>query len=152
MKSKRHLKIIQIIKENNISTQEELAEQLQAEGIDVTQATVSRDIKDLGFIKVPSEDGNYKYALPPERERITLAGWVKRMFRDFITDIKLSENNMVVKTLPGTAHSLAAAIDNLEWEEIIGSVAGDDCIIIVLADKNVGEEIQTRFKEMIGLQ
>lgn len=152
MKSKRHLKIIQIIKNRDISTQEELANCLQQESIDVTQATVSRDIKNLGLIKVPTENGGYKYALPPERERITMLGWVKRMFRDFVVDIGISDNIMVIKTLPGTAPGLASAVDNLDWDEIMGTVAGDDCILAVLVDKDFSVDVMNRFKELIGLE
>lgn len=152
MKSKRHLKIIQIIKNNDISTQEELANLLQNDKIDVTQATVSRDIKNLGLIKVPTETGGYKYAMPPERERITMLGWVRRMFRDFVVDIGISDNIMVIKTLPGTSSGLASAIDNMEWQEVLGTIAGDDTIFIVLRDKSKSDELFNRLKDLIGLE
>ena len=132
MKSKRHLKIVNIIKSDDIATQEELVDQLRISGIDVTQATISRDIKKLGLIKVPDGYGAYKYSLPIERKQTDINTWLKRMFRDFVVDMDYSENIIVINTLPGTANGLASAIDNIEWENIIGSLAGDDTLLLII--------------------
>lgn len=91
MKSKRHLKILNIIKNEDISTQEELVERLHESGIDVTQATVSRDIKRLGLIKVPDGKGGYKYSLPNEKTYGDIISWLKKMFQDFVIDMDFSE-------------------------------------------------------------
>jgi len=141
MKSKRQLIIMEIIKNHDISTQEELVDRLLENGIEVTQATISRDIKKLGLVKVPDGFGGYKYSLPVEWKQTDVNNWLKRMFRDFVIGIDYSENIIVVNTLPGTADGVGSAIDNLEWEEIIGTVAGDDTVIIVVKPKEETETI-----------
>lgn len=135
MKSKRHLKILNIIKTYDIGTQEELVASLEQEGIDVTQATISRDIKKLGLIKVPDGYGGYKYSLANERKQTDIYDWLKRMFQDFVVDMDYSENLIVLKTLPGTAMGLASAIDNIDWEDVIGTVAGDDTLLLIIKPK-----------------
>jgi transcriptional regulator of arginine metabolism len=149
MKSKRHLKIVNIIKNNDISTQEELVERLRQEGIDITQATVSRDIKKLGLIKVPDGFGGYKYSLPNERKQADIYNWLKRMFQDFVVDMNYSENLIVLKTLPGTAMGLGSAIDNIEWEEVIGSVAGDDTLLLVIKPVERTEALYQKLQELL---
>ncbi len=152
MKGKRHLKIINIVKNERIKTQEELARVLQEEGIEVTQATVSRDIKDLGLIKVPVEDGSYKYAMPPEADKYKMARWIEKMFKNFVLSVDLTGNLIVVKTLSGTAGGLASAIDNLEWKEVMGCVAGDDCIFVALEENCNKGEVLHRLRELVGIE
>ncbi|AZR73515.1 arginine repressor [Anoxybacter fermentans] len=149
MKSKRHLKILEIIKNEDISTQEDLAARLEEEGIEVTQATVSRDIKKLGLIKIPTGYGGYKYALPAERPQSDIISWVKRMFQDFVVNIDYGENLIVVKSLPGTAQGLASSIDSLEWDEIMGTVAGDDTVFIAVKSSEKTEGIYQRLREFL---
>ncbi len=149
MKSKRHLKIVNIIKNSDISTQEELVERLCQEGIDITQATVSRDIKKLGLIKVPDGFGGYKYSLPNERKQTDIHNWLKRMFQDFVVDMDYSENIIVLNALPGTAMGLGSAIDNIEWEEVIGSVAGDDTLLLIIKPKERTEELYQKLQELL---
>ncbi len=149
MKSKRHLKILEIIKNEDIATQEELAEKLENEGIEVTQATVSRDIKKLGLIKVPTGYGGYKYSQPLERNQTDIRNWVKRMFVDFVVNIDHSENLIVVKTMPGTAQGLASAIDNLGWHEVLGTVAGDDAIFVAIKSKEYTSTIFQKLKDFL---
>ena len=149
MKSKRHLKILEIIKNEDIATQEDLAAKLEEEGIEVTQATVSRDIKKLGLIKVPTGYGGYKYSLPVERTQNDIRNWVKRMFVDFVISIEHGENLIVIKTLPGTAQGLASAIDNLGWNHIMGTVAGDDAIFVAIKSKETTEEIHKKLLDFL---
>lgn len=149
MKSKRHLKIVNIIKTNDISTQEELVEELHSQGIDVTQATVSRDIKKLGLIKVPDGYGGYKYSLPNERKQTDIFDWLQRMFQDFVVDMDYSENLIVLNTLPGTAMGLGSAIDNIDWEEIIGSVAGDDTLLLVVKPKEKTKPLFNKLRQFL---
>lgn len=131
MKARRHAKILEIIKTSVIETQEELAEALGRQGIPVTQATISRDIKELQLNKIPTGDGRYRYALP---EEVAPGNWDKRrrIFRESVLGLDYSGNIIVVKSLAGTAMGVAAAIDHLGWPEIIGSVAGDDTVILVV--------------------
>jgi len=143
------LKIVNIIKEYAISTQEDLVDKLHNQGIEVTQATISRDIKKLGLIKIPDGYGGYKYSLPSERKQTDIKNWLQRMFRDFVVDMDYSENIIVLNTLPGTANGLGSAIDNVEWEEIIGSVAGDDTLLLVIKPKEMTEVLFNNLQEFM---
>lgn len=132
MKVLRHARIKEIIENNVIETQEELAIALRKLAIEVTQATVSRDIKELMLIKVPAGDGRYCYAFPVEQSAAFLQPRMERIFQDSVIGMDYSENIVVIKTLPGTAQAVAAAIDNTKWPDIIGTVAGDDNILVVV--------------------
>ena len=143
MKSKRHLEIMELVKKEEIRTQDELAKLLKEQGIDVTQATVSRDIKQLGLIKIPISGGeDYKYSLPPKhKEKVNIISRMRRMFQDSVIDIDYSENLVVVNTLPGTAQGIAALIDNSDLDNIIGSIAGDDTIMLIVKPKDAVENV-----------
>lgn len=132
MKALRHTTIKKIIEHNVIETQEELAEALCEQDIKVTQATVSRDIKELMLIKVPAGEGRYRYAFPVESSPAFLQPRMERIFQDSVIGMDHSGNIVVIKTLPGTAQAVAAAIDNTKWPDIIGTVAGDDNILVVV--------------------
>ena len=149
MKSKRHLKILNLIKKEDIGTQQELVARLHEAGIEVTQATVSRDIKKLGLIKVPDGHGSYKYSLSSKRSKGDVEDWMKKMIQDFVVEMDFSENLIVLKTLLGTAGGLAAAIDNSKWEEIMGTVAGDDTILLVVKDRKYTEKVFNKIKELL---
>lgn len=145
MKTKRHKRILELIQNQTISTQEEVAEALRKEGFNVTQATVSRDIKELGLIKVSIGDDLSKYALPME---ITVSERrLKFMIKEFVLRYDYSENIIVLKTPPGTAQAVASVIDNAQWKEVIGTVAGDDTILLIIKPitslKNVIERINS---------
>ncbi len=133
MKTKRHRKILEIIKENIVGTQEELAELLKQDGFNVTQATVSRDIKELALIKISVGNDRYRYSLPTE---ITVSETRLRfMLKEFVLNYAASENILIVRTAPGNANAVASALDNAQWAEILGSVAGDDTILVVARKK-----------------
>jgi transcriptional regulator of arginine metabolism len=150
LKSKRHLKILNLIKNEDIGTQQELVASLHESGIEVTQATVSRDIKKLGLIKVPNGHGGYKYTFSSNRTKGDVKDWLKKMIQDFVVDMDYSDNVIVLKTLLGTAGGLAAAIDNTKWEGIMGTVAGENTILLVIKGKDRTPEIFKRFKELLG--
>lgn len=133
-KAERQRAILRIIRERSVGTQEELAALLSAEGFEVTQATVSRDIRELRLVKVASEGGGYRYAEPPASPPPDALGRAQRAFREFVVDVAFSGNLIVVKTLPGSAQVVAAALDELALEGVIGTVGGDDAILVVLAD------------------
>ena len=139
-----------LIKKEDIGTQQELVARLHDSGIEVTQATVSRDIKKLGLIKVPDGHGGYKYSLSSKRTKGDVRDWLKKMIQDFVIEMDYSENIIVLKTLLGTAGGLAAAIDNTKWKNIMGTVAGDDTILLVIKEKEKTSEIFNRFKELLG--
>lgn len=147
-KAQRHIKIREIIATREIETQEELVEELRKAGYNVTQATVSRDIKELHLVKVPTHNGRYKYSLPADR-RFNPLQKLKRMLMECFVGIEKSENLIVIKTLPGNANAVGALIDNLEWPEIIGTIAGDDTILIVCRDREKVPELVNRFIDML---
>lgn len=131
MKRYRYNKIKEIVQSRIIETQEELAAALLKEGIEVTQATVSRDIKELMLIKAPTGDGHYRYALSPEGNVLLSRSRISRLFQDSVTKIDSSMNMIVLHTIPGSAQSVAFAIDHAKWAEIIGTLAGDDTILLI---------------------
>lgn len=147
-KGKRHIKIREIIANNDIDTQEELVEHLQKAGVNVTQATVSRDIKELHLVKVPLPDGRYKYSLPAD-QRFNPLQKLKRSLIDSFVSIDSANNLIVMKTLPGNANAVGALIDNLDWDEILGTICGDDTILIICRTKKEADSISKRFLKML---
>ncbi|MFZ5596599.1 MAG: arginine repressor [Bacillota bacterium] len=148
-KSVRHKKIIEIIRSGAIETQEQLAAELGRMGIGVTQATVSRDIKELGLVKIPSGDSTV-YALPGRMPVPAHDSRLKRLFAESVQKVDYSENLIIIKTMPGEAQGVASAIDQSGLEGVIGTVAGDDTILVVVKPKGVTEGVMKRFQEMAG--
>lgn len=148
MKARRQAKILELIKTQVIETQEELAEALGREGISVTQATVSRDIKELQLNKVPTGDGRYRYALP---EEAAPGSWERRrrIFQESVLSIDYSENIIVIKSLPGTAQGVASALDHLNWSEVLGTVAGDDTVMVVVRPREATASVVDRIRKMM---
>lgn len=147
-KGQRHIKIRELITNFDIDTQDELVERLRSAGYNVTQATISRDIKELQLVKVPTADGRYKYSLPAD-SRFNPLEKLKRSLIDSFISIDRANNLVVMKTLPGNANAVGALIDNLTWEEIIGTVCGDDTILIICRTEEEGKEIVERFLDML---
>jgi len=135
MKSMRQFKIREIITNQEIETQEELVEALRITGMQVTQATVSRDIKELMLVKVPLSEGRYKYSMPMEQQRQNPVHKLKRAMLDHFTHIDYTDNLVVLKCLPGTANAIGGLIDNMEWPEVMGTICGDDTILIICRTK-----------------
>jgi len=149
MRQSRQSKILEIIKTQNIDTQERLASKLNAAGFRVTQATVSRDIKELGLIKVPGQGGRNVYALAPnaspaDEERF------RKILRETVVDIKAAENILVIKTLSGCANAAAEAIDNLSPESVVGTLAGDNTIFAAIDSKENVQAALDLFMQAIG--
>ncbi len=149
MKIRRKFAIIDIISNRRISTQEELCQILKDSGYDVTQATVSRDVKELQLIKIPDSQGYY-YALPDNSPILNSHERMRRLFKDSVISIDYSENIVVIKTLPGAAQSIASLIDSAELENVLGTVAGDDTIFIVVKPLNAVKGIVKDFEELIN--
>lgn len=148
MKQKRHFKIREIIKEKPIETQEELAAELRKAGFDVTQATVSRDIKELKLIKVLKDNGRYCYAEAPENMSVSLDRLLK-IFKESITNFASAGNLIVIKTSSGTAPAVGEAIDSLNWPEILGTIAGDNTILVIAKSKKAVDDILKKFEEIM---
>ena len=148
MKAKRQAAIREIVEHQSIQTQEELAEALRAQGMLVTQATVSRDIKEMHLFKVLAEDGSYRYATM-DRENQTTNDRLIRMLSDSVLDMAGANNLVVIHTLPGSAHVAAEAIDTLKWQEVLGTIAGDNTILMILRSNEEVEPVIRRFKGII---
>lgn len=148
MKAKRHLRIREIISNKEIDTQDELVEELRNAGFNVTQATVSRDIKELHLVKVPLEDGRYKYSLPADQKFNPLQK-LKRTLSDSFISIDYTDHLIVMKTLPGNANAIGALIDNIQWEEIMGTICGDDTCLIICKNKLDAKVISKKILEML---
>lgn len=149
MKSRRHFAIRDILNSERISTQEELCEELKNRGYDITQATVSRDIKELSLIKIPDEKG-YRYAWPDARSPKNSAARIKRVFQESVVHFDYSENIIVIKTIPGAAPSIASLIDSLENAHILGTVAGDDTIFLVVKNKKSLAYVMDYFQKLVS--
>src|SRR5690554_1708887 len=141
MKARRHALILAIIREKSIGTQEDFGEALRREGVEVTQATLSRDIKELGLIKIPTPDGHYRYALPQDRRTTDILKRAERMFEDTVIGIDFTENLIVIKTTSGTAQGVAAVLIDLDWTEVVGTIASDDSILVNIRQKEQEEEV-----------
>lgn len=128
MKVNRHAKIVELINKYQIETQDELAEYLKEAGFKVTQATVSRDIRDLKLTKVPAENGRQKYAVLQSAQNGMTEKYV-RILRDGFSSMDMAQNILVLKTVSGMAMAVAAALDAMNWNEIVGCIAGDDTIM-----------------------
>jgi transcriptional regulator of arginine metabolism len=149
MKPRRQNKIQELIANENIRTQEELAQRLLENGFPVTQATISRDIKEMGLVKVPGVGDEYRYAIRGEVHPVSYLERLKRMCRELVISYDYSENIIVVKTIPGNAQALASLLDNAGWQEVIGTVAGDDTIFLLVKPKEAVNAILARLAEMI---
>ncbi|MEH6940339.1 transcriptional regulator AhrC/ArgR [Bacillus sp. JJ722] len=147
-KGQRHIKIREIIANNDIETQDELVDELKNAGFNVTQATISRDIKELHLVKVPLLDGKYKYSLPAD-QRFNPLQKLKRALMDAFIRIDSTSHLLVMKTLPGNAHAIGALIDNLDWEEILGTICGDDTILIICRTPEETDKLTKRFLDML---
>jgi len=149
MRYTRQNKIVELISKYEIDTQEKLAELLKNSGFDVTQATVSRDIKELQLVKTPAASGQYKYTLPEQAARQTTERFAK-IFKDTIQTVAWSGNMVVVKTLSGCANAACEAIDSLEFPHIIGTLAGDNTVFIICDDQKNAPALTARFEEMMS--
>jgi transcriptional regulator of arginine metabolism len=147
-KGQRHIRIREIISNHEVETQDELVDRLREAGFNVTQATVSRDIKELHLVKVPLPDGRYKYSLPAE-QKFNPIQKLKRMLVDSFVSIDHADHFIVLKTLSGHANAVAELIDNLTWPEIMGTISGDNTILIICRTKEYSKEVTQRFMDML---
>ncbi|MBR5322818.1 MAG: arginine repressor [Clostridia bacterium] len=149
MKKERQKKILEIIERYNVETQEELTARLMEEGYKVTQATASRDIRELNLVKVSVDGTAYKYAQAPN-EDIKISVKYKNILKETLVSADYACHTVVLKTYSGMAQAAAAAIDNMGWNEIVGSVAGDDTIIIVMRSDDSAKDFYSKFNNLIA--
>ena len=151
-RQERHQLIRNLVETRNIETQEDLANALQESGIRVTQATVSRDIKELMLVKVSDMRGGYRYSIPKERGHMMSSDQLERLIRNSVISMRSGGNLVVLHTLPGTAQGVAFAIDSMKWFGVMGTVAGDDTIFVAIERPEVAAEFTSylNFKENKG--
>ena len=148
MKVNRHAKIVELVNKYHIETQEELADLLNQEGYKVTQATVSRDIRNLKLTKVQTEVGRQKYAVLQQSEN-KLTEKYSRILRDGFVSMDSAQNILVIKTVSGMAMAVAAAIDDMNWHEVVGCIAGDDTIMCAIRTIEDVELVMEKFRAIV---
>lgn len=147
MKYKRQGQILKIIKSKKIKTHEQLIEELSKSGFSVTQATVSRDIKEMGLIKAPDPEGGSMYAMA---SGISGEGKPINIFSDAVRDIECALHTVVVKTYPGMASAVAASVDSAMHNEFLGSIAGDDTLLIIASDEEKAADIMEKLRKFFA--
>lgn len=148
MKTVRQVAILDIIEKQEIETQEELASALNARGIRVTQATVSRDIKELRLLKVLTPSGKYKYATGDQADN-NLTDRFIRMLAESLLSVSSANNLIVVKTLSGSANVAAEALDSMHWPEVLGTLAGDNTVLLIIRTNEETITVTSRIREMM---
>lgn len=150
MKAQRQAKIMEIITAQNVETQEQLLALLQKEGFRATQATVSRDIKELRIVKELTALGVYRYTASAGESAGTFSSRLNTIFRECVTGFDYAQNIIVIRTLPGLASAAASAIDAMNMNLIVGSLAGDDTVMVVMRDNNAAAAFCGEIKNLIG--
>jgi transcriptional regulator of arginine metabolism len=148
MKTQRHAAILRLVREHQVHSQEQLRELLHAEGVDVTQATLSRDMHELKLVKLADPAGGSQYALPPAGE--VLRPSLAQMLSTLLVGVDGVGNLLIVRTPAGSANALAIAIDQQDWEEIVGTVAGDDTILVVVRTEAARRTLAKRLEDLAG--
>lgn len=148
MKIARHSKILELISQRDIETQEELVDDLRRQGMNVTQATVSRDIKELKLIKVMSSNGKYKYASIAHGES-ALSEKLIRIFAQTVINIDVVGNTIIIRTISGSAPAAAESLDTLSWDGLAGTIAGDNTIFALARTDEKAQELATKFKKLL---
>ena len=150
MKMKRQAKIMEIIANTNVETQEQLLQLLQEAGFTCTQATISRDIKELRIVKELTSLGSYRYTAAAREVPSTFSNRLNTIFRECVTGFDYSQNLMVIKTLPGLAGAAASAIDGMNMSVILGTLAGDDTVLVVMRDNNAAAVFYGEIKNLLN--
>lgn len=149
MKTKRQEEILRIIAEVDVETQDQLLEQLRAKGVTSTQATISRDIKELHLVKELTKYGTYKYVVSERKTSLNFAGRLLTIFREGVTSFDVAQNIVVVRTMPGLAGAAGAALDGMEIPDLVGSLAGDDTAILIMRTNDAAAQLCDEIHEML---
>lgn len=150
MKNQRQAKIIEIISTRNVETQEQLLAELQKEGFRATQATISRDIKDLRIVKELTSIGTYRYTTTANEVAGSFSSRLNTIFKECVVSLDYAQNIIVVRTLPGLASAAGSAIDAMNLNSIVGSLAGDDTVMVVMRDGNAAAAFCGEIKNLIN--
>lgn len=148
MKLRRHEAIIDLVNNQDINTQEELMKNLQKQGFKVTQATVSRDIKELRIFKALGKDGKYRYSTGGRNALDKTSGF-ESLFASSVEEVDSAENIVVIKTMTGMAQAVCMSLDNIDFENIVGTIAGDDTIFVLCRNLKATEEMLNKFRKLI---
>lgn len=148
MKLRRHEAIIDLVNNQDINTQEELMENLQKQGFKVTQATVSRDIKELRIFKALGKDGKYRYSTGGRNALDKTSGF-ESLFASSVEEVDSAENIVVIKTMTGMAQAVCMSLDNIDFENIVGTIAGDDTIFVLCRNLKATEEMLNKIRKLI---
>jgi len=149
MKNDRQSMILEIIEQEAIDTQEQLQQRLLERGVTCTQATISRDIKQLHLIKEPVGQGKYRYAVSVQRNKLNVADKLRTIFRESIISVESAQNLVVIKTMAGLANAAAAALDNMNIPYVVGTLAGDDTALLIMRDSESAKGFCNEIHEMI---
>ena len=149
MKFQRQAAIIDLISNHEIDTQEELTARLREMGFHSTQATIFRDIKELRLIKIASSNGGYKYSIAESEQDSGFVPRVRNIFRECVIKVDVAQNLVVIKTITGMANAAAFALDTMKIGEIVGTIAGDDNVLIILRDNDSAQNFFEQTKEML---
>jgi len=149
MKNDRQSRILEIIEREPIDTQEQLQQRLQEQGITCTQATISRDIKQLHLIKEPIGQGRYRYAVSIQRNKLNVADKLRTIFRESIISVDHAQNLVVIKTMAGLANAAAAALDGMNLPYVVGTLAGDDTALLVMRDTDSARSFCQEIHDML---
>lgn len=150
MKSQRQAKIMEIISTQNVETQEQLLEELQKEGFRGTQATISRDIKELRIVKELSSMGTYRYTASASEMDSSFTGRLNTIFRECVVSFDYAQNIIVIRTLPGLASAAGSALDSMNLNSVVGTLAGDDTVMVVMRDNNTAAALCGEIKNLIN--
>ncbi|NIM49411.1 MAG: arginine repressor [Gemmatimonadales bacterium] len=149
MKTKRHAAILELVRAQRVQNQEQLRSLLRAEGIEVTQATLSRDLHELRLVKLTDPDGTVHYAPPPEAS--VLQPPLEQLLPTLLISLEGVGNLLVLRTPAGSANAIASAIDRQGWKDVVGTVAGDDTILIIARSERARRGVTTRIRKLAGL-
>ena len=150
MKTQRQAKIMEIITNQDVETQEQLLEALRAAGFNSTQATISRDIKELRIIKELTSFGTYRYTTSAKEVTGTFSNRLNTIFRECVTGFDYAQNLMVIKTIPGLASAAGSAVDAMNMSVVIGTLAGDDTLLVVMRDTNAAAAFYGEIKNLLN--
>ena len=151
-KTQRQHRVAKLLEANAVSSQTELVDLLAADGVEATQATVSRDLDDLGAVKVRVSGGDTVYAIPElPKEQVAPEDHLRRVFGDWVVEVAPSHNIVVLRTPPGSAHVVGSALDRAGLPDVLGTVAGDDTLFVVVAESSTGADLARRLADLAGL-
>lgn len=150
MKTKRQARILEIVSTREVETQEQLLQELQDAGFYCTQATVSRDIRELRIVKELTGSGTYRYATSTKEVKGTFTSRMNTIFRECVTGIDFAQNLVVIHTLPGLASAAGSAVDGMEMSFVLGTLAGDDTVMIVMKDTNAASAFCGEIKKLLN--